>query len=184
MCPLLEMPHARGRPNTSRPIGPSWPRRTGISFSISWECWNSAQSILMQARGLPNNACAIASTTRVLPEPVGPKNKKFAIGRPGGLRPATNVWKTSIISAHCLVLTNYAPMQSICELTSLSVLKSRVEFCCSPRHKNAYLTMLEISTSFTKRGWTKAKLARVRGGVLHRSEDRLDSARPRMGVPY
>jgi hypothetical protein len=23
MCPLLEMPHARGRPNTSRPIGPS-----------------------------------------------------------------------------------------------------------------------------------------------------------------
>ena len=35
------------------------------------------------ARGLPNRISAAASTIRVLPDPVGPKNKRFATGRPG-----------------------------------------------------------------------------------------------------
>ncbi len=47
-------------------------------MAISWECWNSAQSILMQARASPNKVSDMASTTRVFPDPVGPRNKQIA----------------------------------------------------------------------------------------------------------
>src|SRR5271165_6194378 len=39
----------------------------------------------------------MASTTRVLPDPVGPRNSRFPTGRWGGLNPARNVWYTSAI---------------------------------------------------------------------------------------
>ena len=58
-----------------------------MSLAISWLCWNSAQSILTTARAFPSKHSAVASTSRVLPDPVGPKNKRFAIGRPGGIMP-------------------------------------------------------------------------------------------------
>src|SRR5258708_35237099 len=44
----------------------------------------------MMARGSPNSISAAASTMRVLPEPVGPKNSKFPTGRPGEFNPAQN----------------------------------------------------------------------------------------------
>ena len=71
---------------------PRYPGGEPISFAISCECWNSAQSILIHARASPNSASAIASTTRVFPDPVGPRNSKFPTGRPGALRPARNIW--------------------------------------------------------------------------------------------
>src|SRR5438552_4378366 len=49
----------------------------------------------MQARESPNSASAIDSTTRVLPEPVGPRNSKLPTGRPGGFSPARNIWEIS-----------------------------------------------------------------------------------------
>ncbi len=41
----------------------------------------------MQAWGSPNSDSAIASTTRVLPEPVGPRNKKISNRPPGRIQP-------------------------------------------------------------------------------------------------
>ena len=40
---------------------------------------------------LPTIASAVASTARVFPEPVGPRNRKFPIGRPTGESPARYV---------------------------------------------------------------------------------------------
>src|SRR5208337_3507788 len=40
----------------------------------------------MQAPGSPNSASAIASTTRVLPDPVGPRKRRFPTGRRGGFQ--------------------------------------------------------------------------------------------------
>ena len=37
---------------------------------------------------IPEQASAVASTIRVLPEPVGPRNRKLPIGRPTGDNPA------------------------------------------------------------------------------------------------
>ena len=71
-----------------------WPRYPGgepMSLAISCECWNSAQSILMQARASPKRDSATASTTRVLPEPVGPRNRRLPTGRPGAFSPARNI---------------------------------------------------------------------------------------------
>ena len=68
-----------------------WPRYPGgepISLAISWLCWNSAQSILIMARRSPIRLSAVASTIRVLPVPVGPRNRKLPIGRPGLFIPA------------------------------------------------------------------------------------------------
>ena len=56
-----------------------------MSLAISWECWNSAQSILMQALASPKSDSATASTTRVLPEPVGPEEQEVADGAPGSV---------------------------------------------------------------------------------------------------
>src|SRR6266478_5343487 len=57
---------------------PRYPGGEPISFAISWECWNSAQSTLIMARGVPNRTSAAASTTRVFRAPVGPKNKQIS----------------------------------------------------------------------------------------------------------
>ena len=68
-----------------------WPKYPGgdpISFAISWLCWNSEQSILVIDFGFPSKHSAVASTKRVLPVPVGPRNRKFPIGRPGVFMPA------------------------------------------------------------------------------------------------
>ena len=70
---------------------PRYPGGEPINFAISWLCWNSPQSILTTARGSPSKVSAVASTILVLPVPVGPKNRKFAIGRPGLLSPARYV---------------------------------------------------------------------------------------------
>ena len=66
---------------------PRYPGGEPISLAISWECWNSAQSILMQARASPKRDSATASTTRVLPEPVGPRNSRLPTGRPWRIQP-------------------------------------------------------------------------------------------------
>ncbi len=63
-----------------------------MSFAISCECWNSAQSILMTALGSPKRTSAAASTTRVLPEPVGPRKSIVPTGRFGGFIPARKIW--------------------------------------------------------------------------------------------
>jgi len=63
--------------------GPRYPGGEPISLAISWLCWNSAQSILMQARGSPKSDSATVSTTLVFPEPVGPKNKGSLRDVPG-----------------------------------------------------------------------------------------------------
>jgi hypothetical protein len=47
----------------------------------------SMQSILITARGFLRSASAVASTVRVFPEPVGPRKRKFPIGRPDGFIP-------------------------------------------------------------------------------------------------
>jgi len=39
-----------------------------------------------------NKHSAAASTTRVFPVPVGPKNKKLPTGRPGFDNPVMNIW--------------------------------------------------------------------------------------------
>jgi hypothetical protein len=64
-------------------------------LAISCECWNSAQSTLITARGSPNKISAAASTMRVLPEPVGPRNNRFPTGRPVELIPAQKTWYRS-----------------------------------------------------------------------------------------
>ena len=46
---------------------------------------------LQQARASPNSTSDIASTTRVLPEPVGPSRSRLPTGRPGGFNPARNI---------------------------------------------------------------------------------------------
>src|SRR5262249_2077674 len=74
---------------------PKYPGGEPISFAISCECWNSAQSTLITARGSPNRISAAASTMRVLPEPVGPKNSRLPTGRPGEFSPAQNTWYKS-----------------------------------------------------------------------------------------
>src|ERR1051326_885100 len=48
----------------------------------------------MKAWELPKSVSAAASTIRVLPEPVGPRKSRFAIGRPGRHIPANTVWYT------------------------------------------------------------------------------------------
>ena len=48
-----------------------YPGGEPMSLAISWLCWNSAQSTLITARVSPNRISAVASTTRVLPDPVG-----------------------------------------------------------------------------------------------------------------
>jgi len=50
-----------------------------------------AQSIFTTARASPKSDSAMASTTRVFPEPVGPRNKKFPTGRLGAFKPARNI---------------------------------------------------------------------------------------------
>jgi hypothetical protein len=40
---------------------------------------------LITARGLAAKTSAVTSTVRVLPEPFGPTNRKFPIGRPSGV---------------------------------------------------------------------------------------------------
>src|ERR1700722_12848651 len=49
----------------------------------------------MIARGSPNNISAAASTMRVFPEPVGPRNSRLPTGRPGEFNPAQNTWYIS-----------------------------------------------------------------------------------------
>src|ERR1700694_252175 len=49
----------------------------------------------MIARGSPNNISAAASTMRVFPEPVGPRNSRLPTGRPGEFKPAQNTWYIS-----------------------------------------------------------------------------------------
>jgi len=70
-----------------------------MSLAISWLCWNSAQSILSRARGSPKRASAMTSTTRVLPEPVGPRKSRLPTGRPGGFSPARKVWYMAVTLA-------------------------------------------------------------------------------------
>src|ERR1051325_4329389 len=67
-----------------------------MSFAISCECWNSAQSILMTAFGSPKRTSAAASTTRVLPEPVGPRKSIVPTGRVGGVIPAGENWERRV----------------------------------------------------------------------------------------
>src|SRR6185437_6299403 len=74
---------------------PKYPGGEPISLAISCECWNSAQSTLITARGSPKTTSAVASTTRVLPAPVGPRNRRFPTGRPGEFKPARNTWYRS-----------------------------------------------------------------------------------------
>ena len=70
---------------------PKYPGGDPINLAISWECWNSAQSILMHARESPKSDSAMDSTTRVLPDPVGPRNRRLPTGRPGAFNPARNI---------------------------------------------------------------------------------------------
>src|ERR1700678_3148546 len=92
-----------------------WPRYPGgepINFAISCECWNSAQSTLITARGSPNSTSAVASTTRVLPAPVGPKNNRFPTGRPGEFNPARNTWyksTTACTASSCPTIFRRSP---------------------------------------------------------------------------
>src|SRR5215469_16106366 len=72
-----------------------YPGGEPMRLAISGECWNSAQSILITARGLPKRISAAASTIRVLPEPVGPRNRRLPTGRPGEFRPAVKTWNNS-----------------------------------------------------------------------------------------
>src|SRR5271168_2277826 len=91
---------------------PKYPGGEPINFAISCECWNSAQSTLITARGSPNSTSAVASTTRVLPAPVGPKNSRFPTGRPGEFSPARNTWyksTTACTASSCPTIFRRSP---------------------------------------------------------------------------
>src|SRR5277367_2492962 len=91
---------------------PKYPGGEPINFAISCECWNSAQSTLITARGSPNSTSAVASTTRVFPAPVGPKNSKFPTGRPGEFNPARNTWyksTTACTASSCPTIFRRSP---------------------------------------------------------------------------
>ena len=83
-----------------------------MSFAISWLCWNSAQSILITARGFLSKASAAAATIRVLPDPVGPRNRKLPIRRPGALIPVRVILiAVDDLPLDRLVLTDDHPAQ-------------------------------------------------------------------------
>src|ERR1700735_2341469 len=91
---------------------PKYPGGEPISFAISWECWNSAQSTLITARGSPNKTSAVASTTRVFPAPVGPRNNRLPTGRPGEFSPARNTWyrsTTACTASSCPTIFRRSP---------------------------------------------------------------------------
>src|ERR1700751_5738317 len=91
---------------------PRYPGGEPINLAISCECWNSAQSTLITARGSPNSTSAVASTTRVLPAPVGPRNNRFPTGRPGEFRPARNTWyrsTTACTASSCPTIFRRSP---------------------------------------------------------------------------
>src|SRR5580700_2175426 len=112
---------------------PKYPGGDPISLAISCECWNSAQSTLITARGSPNRISAAASTMRVLPEPVGPRNSRFPTGRPVELIPAQKTWYRSTSartpSSWPTTLLFRAAWNS-CDSTLLSVGSSG---CCAER---------------------------------------------------
>src|SRR5271155_687678 len=91
---------------------PKYPGGDPINLAISCECWNSAQSTLITARGSPNSTSAVASTTRVFPAPVGPRNSKFPTGRPGEFNPARNTWyksTTTCTASSCPTIFRRSP---------------------------------------------------------------------------
>ena len=53
---------------------------------------------MIRDRGSFGKDSAVASTIRVFPDPVGPRNRKFPTGRPTGDRP-----QMSLVSSHDLV---------------------------------------------------------------------------------
>ena len=91
-----------------------------MSFAISWLCWNSAQSILMTARGFFTSASAVASTMRVLPLPVGPKKEEVA-DRPSG---SAHSGEIHLIDVHDLldrfILTDNVPIERMLEVLCFS----------------------------------------------------------------
>ena len=87
---------------------PRYPGGEPISFAISWLCWNSAQSILRTACGSPARLSAIASTVRVLPEPVGPRKSRLPTGRPGRRHAGQERLVNADNLAHCRLLPHDA----------------------------------------------------------------------------
>jgi hypothetical protein len=109
---------------------PRYPGGDPIGLAISCECWNSAQSTLITARGSPNNTSAVASTTRVSPVPVGPRNNRFPTGRPQSLsvQKKLGIGRQSLAQLHAAqqlsALTaprNRAPWNSVFSGSSSSV---------------------------------------------------------------
>jgi hypothetical protein len=81
-----------------------YPGRAPVNFAISRLCWNSPQSILSRDLTSPVALSAAASTNRVFPVPVSPRNKRHPAGRPGALIPSMNLWyarTTSCTASSC-----------------------------------------------------------------------------------
>jgi hypothetical protein len=73
------------------------------------------------------NTFAVASTTRVFPAPVGPKNSKFPAGRPGESNPARNTTLgTDPPRLHRFVLPHDFPPQPRLEISRLHTAASGV----------------------------------------------------------
>ena len=98
-----------------------------MSLAISWECWNSAQSILMTARELPNRISAAASTSRVLPEPVGPRNKEIADGTAGRIQPGGEYLEEFDQGLDAFILTDDLRAQTLLELDGVRAAHIRIQ---------------------------------------------------------
>ena len=74
--------HLAGMSSPGRPIGnllflgPTGSGKTRLVEA-------TAESLVGDARAVIKIDCAVASTSRVLPEPVGPRKSRLPIGRPG-----------------------------------------------------------------------------------------------------
>src|SRR5579864_4784878 len=77
-----------------------------MGFPVSQIAWRRADQLgdlvrmlklraIHLDRGSPNRISAAASTMRVLPDPVGPRNNKFPTGRPFEPIPAQKTWYRS-----------------------------------------------------------------------------------------
>src|SRR6202035_4650427 len=127
------------------PRCPKYPGGEPISFAISWECWNSAQSTLITARGSPNSTSAVASTTRVFPAPVGPRNSKLPTGRPGEFKPARNTWyrsTTACTASSCPTIFRRSPPSKSRDSTL-----RRLGFSCSACAPTVILPLPELSAA-------------------------------------